>query len=115
MFTFIHARREARQLTRKLRKSLTGQEDLWATDADHQGRPILSAGRFRIMIVPRCPRLFDTIHLYCEETEIWLPLLPRIRLRGAVRWYLVHFAKEQWLAPCGPSEVRVGTRQEQPV
>jgi hypothetical protein len=41
-------------------------------------------------------RLCDSIYLFSNEVEIWLPLWTRLRLRGSVRRMLVHAAAEQW-------------------
>ena len=115
MLPFIHARLEARRLTHRLRKSLIRQDDNWGIDADRMGRPILCTGHFRLVIVPRALRLFDAIHVFCDEAEVWLPLLPRLRLRAAVRYHLLRYANRQSLEPCMPAEVRVHVRQEQPL
>ena len=46
------------------------------------------------MLEPRAVRVLDAIFVYRDDAEIWLPLLPRLRLRGAARWRLIHDASE---------------------
>ena len=87
--------RAARRLARKLRESLAAPDDNWTAGTDKKGQPTLSNANFRIVLVPRAARLFDAIHLYSDDAEIWLPLLARLRLRAAARWRLIHDASEQ--------------------
>ena len=94
MFPMIRVRRDARILSRKLRLSLAEPEDKWKVGTDEDGRPLLSNGNFRIVLVPRAARLLDAIHVYSEDAEIWLPLLPRLRLRAAARLRLIQDASE---------------------
>ena len=116
MFFSIHARADARRLARQLRRSMLTERELWGIDADRQGRPVLSRGRFRIAIVPRNLRLFDAVHLFCDEVEVWLPLVARIRLRNAVRFIIARFAREAWATPgAEPCPIPVGVPDEQPV
>ena len=65
-------------------------------EADSRGRPILTAGSMRIVIDPRAVRLFDAIHLYVDGVEVWLPILARLRLRSAVRWFVLRHAAENF-------------------
>ena len=93
---FLRVRIAAFRLVRQLRRSLLDDEEqIWEIDSDPQGRPILTSGPFRILIVPRAIRLFDAIHLHCDDVETWLPILARIRLRNAVRLYLLRTALEE--------------------
>jgi hypothetical protein len=96
MFPIIRLRREARALSRKLRKSLAAPEDNWKVDTDEEGRPTLFNGNIRIVLVPRAARIFDAIHVYSNDAEIWLPLLPRLRLRGSARLRLIEDATDHW-------------------
>ena len=92
---FLRVRIAAFRLVRQLRRSLLNEEEpQWEIDSDTQGRPILTSGSFRILIVPRAVRLFDAVHLYCDDVEIWLPILARIRLRNAVRLLLLRHASD---------------------
>src|SRR5262245_29594153 len=75
MFPIIRVRRDGRILARKLRLSLAVPEDNWKVGTDAEGWPALSNRGFRIVLVPRAVRLFDAIHVYCDDAEIWLPLL----------------------------------------
>ena len=96
MFPIIRAHRDARILSRALRKSLASLEDNWKVGTDETGHPTLSAKGFRIVLMPRAARLFDAIHVYSNDTEIWLPLLARLRLRAAARGRLIQDASEHW-------------------
>jgi hypothetical protein len=96
MLSVIRARWDAHLLTRKLRQSLATPKDKWKIDADREGHPTLSAGDFRMVLVPRAARLFDAIHLYEKDAEIWLPLIARIRLRAAARLRLIQDANEHF-------------------
>jgi hypothetical protein len=112
----IHVRAEARRLARQLRRSMLTEHESWEIDADRQGRPVLSRGRFRIAIVPRNVRLFDAIHLFCDEVEVWLPLVARIRLRNAARYIIVRLARDEWATPSAEQcPIPLGATEEQPV
>jgi hypothetical protein len=94
MFPIIRAHIDARVLSRELRKSLAAPEDNWKIGTDEEDHATLSKDDFRIVLVPRASRLFDAIHVYHDDAEIWLPLLARLRLRAAARWRLIHDASE---------------------
>src|SRR3954452_21404062 len=94
MFPIIRAHRDARILSRQLRKSLASPDDNWKIETDEEGHPTLSNSGFLIALVPRASRLFDAVHVYNNDAEIWLPLLARLRLRAAARWRLIHDASE---------------------
>lgn len=94
MFPAIRVRFDAFVLSRKLSKSLLADKGRWKTDADADGNPVLSNADFRIVLVPRTPRVLDAVHLYKDETEIWLPLASRLRLRAAARLRLIRDASE---------------------
>src|SRR3954469_21618931 len=96
MFPIIRARWDARILARKLRLSLTSSDDKWKIGKDAEGYSTLSNGGFRIELMPRNVRLLDAIHVYSDDAEIWLPLVPRLRLRAAARLRLIHDATEKW-------------------
>ena len=96
MLPIIRSRWDARIFARKLRQSLANPGDDWKIGTDDDGRPTLANGEIRIVLVPRTARLFDAIHVYNNGAEIWLPLLPRLRLRGAARWRLIQNASDQW-------------------
>jgi hypothetical protein len=98
MPVFIQLRIKAMCLVNAFRRSLVKQPDMWTIDADPQGRPIVSAGPFRIMLVPRPARVVDAVHLYFDDAEVWLPLVPRIRLRNALRLLILRRAHERWMA-----------------
>lgn len=98
MPVFLNLRFKAMCLVREFRRSLVKQPELWTIDADRQGRPIVSAGPFRIMLEPRPLRVVDAIHLYFEDAEVWLPLVSRLRLRSAVRLLILQRAMERWQA-----------------
>jgi len=99
MFPMIRAHRDARSLSRKLRKSLAEPDDKWKVGTDEEGHPTLSSGDIRIVLVPRAARILDAIHVYSDDTEIWLPLLARLRLRAAARLRLIQDATEHWDEP----------------
>src|SRR2546421_8182141 len=79
MFPMIRTRLDAFRLSRKLRKSLVTPDDKWKIDTDEEGRPTLSSGDFRLVLVPRAVRLFDAVHIYRDDVEIWLSLMARLR------------------------------------
>jgi len=109
MLATFRSRMAARRLAREVRQSLETQPDLWQIAADDEGRPIVSSRSFRIVIVPRAVRIFDAIHLYSDDTEVWLPLLPRLRLRAATRWLLARSANERWAAPSSTTDAARGS------
>ena len=116
MLFLVHMRAKGRQLARQLRRSMLTERESWAIDADRQGRPILSRGRFRIAIVPRNLRIFDEIHVFCDEVEVWLPLLPRVRLRNAARFIVLRYALDEWANPSAePCPVPLDRTQAQHV
>jgi hypothetical protein len=94
MLIFVRSRVAAHRLVRHLREALVAEHDDWKLAADEQGRPVMSTGSFRVLLAPRSIRFFDAVHLYCDDVEIWLPLLARLRLRGAARYFLVRFAAQ---------------------
>jgi hypothetical protein len=51
------------------------------------------------VLEPRAVRVFDSIHLYYDDAEIWLPLLQRTRLRAATRLLLTRFAAQGGAQP----------------
>jgi hypothetical protein len=99
MLPIIRSRIDGRRLARKLRESLADPKGTWAAGADDEGRPALSNGEFRIVLVPRTLRILDAIHVYHDDAEIWLPLVARLRLRGAARARLIQDAAAQWDKP----------------
>jgi hypothetical protein len=96
MFPIIRARWDARIFSRKLRMSLVAPEDSWKVGTDDQKHPTLTNGAIRIVLVPRTVRLLDAIHVYNDESEIWLPFVARLRLRATARWRLIHEASDHW-------------------
>ena len=96
MFPIIGGRRDVGAWCRTRRSSLASPDETWKVDADEVEHPTLSNANFRIVLVPRTIRLFDAIHVYSNDAEIWLPFLPRIRLRAAARVRLIHDATENW-------------------
>ena len=99
MFPMIRSRWDAQILSRKLQKSLAAPDEKWKVGADEEERPTLLSGDFRIVLVPRAVRLLDTIHVYRDNAEIWLPFLSRLRLRAAARLRLIQEANEHWGKP----------------
>jgi hypothetical protein len=112
MFPVIRARWDARVLARKLRESLESTEEKWKVGADEEDRPTLDNGSFRIVLAPRAARLFDAIHLYSDDAEVWLPLVSRLRLRAAARWRLIYEASEN-LEKAKPKKTRTQRRRAQ--
>jgi hypothetical protein len=96
MFPIIRAHRDARILSRQLRKSLASPDENWKIGTDEEGHPTLSNDGFLIVLMPRAVRLLDAIHVYHDGAEIWLPLLARLRLRAAARSRLIQDASEHW-------------------
>ena len=95
MFPALRSRWDAMILVRALRQSLLESKDRWKTRPDDTGGAVLSHGEFRIVLEPRGPRLLDAVHLYRSNAEVWLPLLPRLRLRAAARLRLIQDAKSE--------------------
>ena len=96
MFPIIRARRGASILSRKLLFSLAEPEENWKIGTGDEGQPALSMNGFRIVLVPRAVRLFDAVHVYSDNVEIWLPFLARLRLRAAARCRLIQDANDHW-------------------
>jgi hypothetical protein len=94
MIAAIRARRDAWILTLDLCRSLSDVDARWKIEGEGDMITILSRGDFRIELVPRRVRLFDAVHLLRDGAEIWLPPLPRLRLRAAARLRLLELAKE---------------------
>jgi hypothetical protein len=92
MLPIIRSRIDGRRLARKLRESLGDLKEKWTVGADDEGRPALSNAEFKIVLVPRAVRILDAVHVYHDEAEIWLPLVARLRLRGAARVRLIQDA-----------------------
>jgi hypothetical protein len=62
------------------------------------------------MLAPRAVRLFDAVHLFCDDVEIWLPLLARVRLRSEARYFLTRFAGREMLpSPDNRKDARAKT------
>jgi hypothetical protein len=89
----IRSHWDAMLLVRELRKSLLKSKDRWKSDADENGSAVLSHGDFRIVLERRGLRLLDAIHLYQNDAEVWLPLMPRLRLRATARMRLIEDAE----------------------
>jgi hypothetical protein len=116
MLTFLRVRLQACRLANSMRRSMLANSDFWTIDADRQGRPMLMRSRFRVALVPQRLRVFDSIHLYCDEAEVWLPLWARWRLRNAARLLIVRFAQQEWDSPSMiPSGVQVARAEAAPV
>lgn len=96
MFPIIRSRIDGRRLARKLRESLANSDEKWTVAGDDDGRATLSNGEFRIVLEPRAARILDAIHVYNDDAEIWLPLVARLRLRGAARARLIQEAAAHW-------------------
>jgi hypothetical protein len=96
MATLFEMRREASRLARDLRASLLGDDAKWTIDRDFHDGAALTSGKLHITVAPRLIRVLDRIHLYCDGTEVWLPLVSRIRLRGAVRLLAARHARTEW-------------------
>jgi len=72
------------------------ERSLWEIGVDEDNCPFVAAGPFRVVIVPRAVRLFDALHVYCGDAEVWLPLWWRLRLRNAVRLVIAENALEMF-------------------
>jgi hypothetical protein len=94
MPVFIRVRLAAIRLARALRRSILKERTLWEVDVDEADCPLVEAGPFCIVLVPRAVRLFDALHVYCHGAEIWIPLWWRLRLRNAMRLVIVESALE---------------------
>jgi hypothetical protein len=96
MPVFIRVRLAAIRLARSLRRSILHERSLWEIGVDEENCPFVAAGPFRVVIVPRAVRLFDALHVYCGDAEVWLPLWWRLRLRNAVRLVIAENALEMF-------------------
>lgn len=96
MPVFIQMRLAAIRLARALRRSILNERSLWEIGVDEENCPFVAAGPFRIVIVPRAVRLFDALHVYSGDAEVWLPLWWRLRLRNAVRLVIAENALEMF-------------------
>jgi hypothetical protein len=94
MPVFIRVRLAAIRLARALRRSILNERTLWEIGVDENNCPFVAAGPFRVVIRPRAVRLFDALHVYCGEVEVWMPLFWRFRLRNAVRLIVAENALE---------------------
>jgi hypothetical protein len=94
MFPALQARWDVMGLTRDLRRSLLAPADRWRVGADEDGNAMLEKGSNRIVLIPRAARILDSIHLYSDDAEVWLPLVSRLRLRAAARWRLIEHASK---------------------
>jgi hypothetical protein len=92
MFTFLQIRWSRRQVGRMLRRSILTHPERWKIEAAEGSLTSLVDREFRIVLEPRFIRVFDAIHVYCDDAEVWLPVMPRIRLRNAARWLLLRHA-----------------------
>jgi hypothetical protein len=99
MLPIIRSRIDGRRLARKLRESLANPKDKWEVGANDDSRPTLSNGEFQVVLVPRALRILDAVHVYHNDAEIWLPLVARLRLRGAARARLIQDATAEWDKP----------------
>jgi hypothetical protein len=111
MLPAVRSRFAAFGLTRDLRRSLEEPKDRWKMDSDEGGNTVLTKGEFRIVLVARALRLLDTVHLYREDAEIWLPLLSRLRLRSSARLRLIRFAKQETPKPAKSSGTAQASRR----
>jgi hypothetical protein len=109
MFTMLRAHFDARRLLRKLRRSLGDSAEKWKVSADDAGHPLLSHGEFAIELAPRTARVFDAVHVYREDAEIWMPLMTRLQVRAAARERLLRDANERWTG--GRSSSSMGGRR----
>ena len=110
---FLGVRLDAGRLARMLRKSLLTDADNWKIDRveiDGGEHTCLANGRFQVALVPRRLRINDAVHVYCDGAEVWLPLLPRLRVRSAARWRLIRHANEQLADAVAPSRRRLANR-----
>ena len=96
MPVFIRMRLAAIRLAGALRRSILNERNVWEIDVDEAERTFVAAGPFRIVLVPRAVRLFDAVHVYCDEAEVWIPLWWRLRLRNAVRLLMAETALEMF-------------------
>jgi hypothetical protein len=115
VLVFLRLRFLATRLVHSLRRSLLTQPEAWDIDIDRHGRPTLCAGPIAIVVTASRVRLFDAVHLYCDGTEIWLPPLHRVRLRTAVRLFLLRYALENWQRQAQPRRRPARSRRRQPV
>jgi hypothetical protein len=95
MFDFIRVRFEAARLARMLRKSLTTRANAWKIEREEDGGAAITDGGFKISVNVRRLRILDTVHVYSDGAEVWLPLPARLRLRNAVRLFLARHGNEK--------------------
>ena len=89
---FIKVRLEARKFNKRLIETL--HLEPITTFATYNGWA-LGVDDFVIEIVFRRFRIFDSVHVWHNGAEIWLPLLQRIKLRNTIRLLVTERANDE--------------------
>ena len=97
MIYFLRSRRQGRKIARKVRELLDDERVMWEV------KPAASPGAVLhlkldyslIAVVIECKRLrfLDSVHLYVDGADVYVPLIARIRLRGAARCRMQEIAE----------------------
>lgn len=105
MLTGIRNRILGRRLGRKLRASIldTSCRNAWSIapstvaastfGAEHSVGTAIRLADTEVVIIPRRFRIFDRLRVYYKGHDVWLPLMARIRVRAAVRSFILNKAK----------------------
>jgi hypothetical protein len=92
MLNFIRVRLRGACVARKVRASIARNwswEQAGEVVGPHGRGTSLTRDGVLVTITPRRLRIFDRVNLYYKGGEVWLPLIARIRLRNAVRLYMI--------------------------
>lgn len=88
---FLRTHCEARRLAKKVRLSLRDNSQEWCLAVGG-----LTHGAFRIVLIPRRLRLLDQVRIYKNDTEVWVPLFQRLRIRAVARYLIAKRANRCW-------------------
>jgi hypothetical protein len=83
MSVCLKARAVSRKVARRLVRSLLTEQ--WILSGCGYEGSSAERGKFEIVIEPRRLRVLDSVHVYFDECEVWLPLVSRLKVRSAMR------------------------------
>ena len=83
---FIRARIEAKILVSQLLETI--QTEPSQSALTYRGWALIVED-YMVEITPRRIRALDSVNLYHDGAEVWLPVLQRIRLRNALRYLVI--------------------------
>lgn len=83
---FIRARLDAKRLVTSLLAEI--QTEPCQSLLSHRGWVVICED-FMVEITPRRLRVLDSVNLYHDGAEVWLPVRQRIRLRNTIRHHVI--------------------------